>query len=206
VECNLSDAELATFPCSYDTAEEMLDRSRLRAGECVVITGAAGGVGTALIQLAQIRGATVVAIASHTKENRVRALGATHFVAREADDPVAAVAQLVGNQGVDVVTDVVGGPAFSGLLKMLRRGGRYCTAGAIAGPVTSIDLRDLIYRDLEMYGITSPTVETFRRIVDFAADGKLKPLLEAAYPLRELARAQIEFVKRNHVGKLVIVP
>jgi NADPH:quinone reductase-like Zn-dependent oxidoreductase len=206
VESDLSDEELATFPCSYDTAEEMLVRAAVAEGETVVVTGAAGGVGTALIQLSLIRGAKVVAVASAAKEARLRRLGAHEFVPREHPDLVDAVAELCGAREVDVVADVVGGPHFGGLLKMLRRGGRYTTAGAIAGPLQTIDLRDLIYKDLELYGVTCPTPETFARIVDLAQEGRLQPLLEAAYPLDRLADAQARLVTRQHVGKFVVVP
>lgn len=201
-----SDAELATFPTSYDTAEEMLERTRLAKGETVLITGAAGGVGTALIQLSLIRGARVIAIAGASKEERIRALGAHEFVARETDDVRGAIEALVGEQAVDVVADVVGGPIFGDLLKLLCRGGRYSTAGALAGPVQPMDLRDLIYKDLEMYGITCPTPETFARVIRHVASGKLRPLLDTCFRLNELRQAQTEFVKRTHVGKFVVVP
>jgi NADPH:quinone reductase-like Zn-dependent oxidoreductase len=201
-----SDAELATFPCSYDTAEEMLVRTGLTETETVVVTGAAGGVGTALIQLSLLRGACVVAIAGAAKEDRVRALGAHHFVPRESEDLVAQVSRLVGERGVDVVADVVGGGMFGSLLEMLRRGGRYATSGAIAGPMTTIDLRQLIYKDLEMYGITNPTAETFARVVELIRARHLKPLLDRTFPLAELRAAQAVFLERAHVGKLVVVP
>lgn len=205
VDFKLTDAELATFPTSYDTAEEMLVRARLGEGETVVITGAAGGVGTALIQLSKVRGARVIAIASGGKEDRLREIGADHFVSRDKGDVLAAVQAITGEKGADVVVDVVGGPMYGDLLKMLSRGGRYSTAGAIAGPMQQMDLRDLIYKDLEMYGITCPLPSTFERVVRLAETGQIKPLVEKTYPLEELREAQTEFVKRRHVGKLVIV-
>jgi NADPH:quinone reductase-like Zn-dependent oxidoreductase len=206
VKSSLSDAELATFPCSYDTAEEMLARAALAEGETIVITGAAGGVGTALIQLSLIRGARVVAIAGAGKQERIRALGAHEFVARESEDLTAQVERLIGERGADVAADVVGGDTFDVLLKLLRRGGRYTTAGAIAGPVTRIDLRDLIYKDLELHGITNPTAETFARVVELINTGRLRPLLEQTFPLGELRSAQASMLKRAHVGKFVVVP
>lgn len=206
IESSLTDAELATFPTSYDTAEEMLVRARLSKGETVVITGAAGGVGTALVQLSLIRGATVIAIAGAAKEGRLKALGAHHFVARENTDVRGAIEALVGDRAVDVIADVVGGPFFTDSLKLLRRGGRYSTAGAIAGPIQPIDLRDLIYKDLELFGITCPTPETFKSVIAHVAEGRLKPLIEKTFKLSDLAEAQTELVKRNHVGKLVVVP
>jgi NADPH:quinone reductase-like Zn-dependent oxidoreductase len=206
IESPLSDAELATFPCSYDTAEEMLGRARLAERETIVITGAAGGVGTALIQLSLVRGARVVAIASAGKEQRIRALGAHEFVARESENVTAEVQRLIGPRGADVAADVVGGAMFDVLLKLLRRGGRYTTAGAIGGPVTRIDLRDLIYKDLELYGITNPTAETFARVVELISAGRLRPLLEQAFPLSDLRGAQASMLKRAHFGKFVVVP
>jgi NADPH:quinone reductase-like Zn-dependent oxidoreductase len=206
IDSSMTDAELATFPCSYDTAEEMLVRADLRAGETVLITGAAGGVGTALIQLAVAREARVVAVASRSKQARLEALGAHYFVARESDDLQAAVEQLVGEQGVDVVADVVGGDLFRPVLKVLRRAGRYATAGAIGGPVTTFDIRDLIYKDLEMYGITNPTSDTFKRLVGLIESQKLRPMLEASYGLAQLHEAQEQLLKRLHVGKIVVVP
>lgn len=204
IASGLSDAELATFPCSYDTAEEMLVRADLAKGETLLVTGAAGGVGTALIQLAHVRGARVIAVAGRSKRVRLEELGADHFVARESDGLVAEVAKLVGSAGVDVVADVVGGALFDPIVKLLRRAGRYTTAGAIGGPVTSFDLRDLIYKDLEMYGITNPTAATFARLVRLIEEGRLRPVLEDTYDLSDLAKAQELLAKRSHVGKFVV--
>jgi NADPH:quinone reductase-like Zn-dependent oxidoreductase len=206
IDSDLSDAELATFPCSYDTAEEMLSRARLAEGERIVITGAAGGVGTALIQLSLIRGARVLAIAGSSKEAKLRELGAHDFVPRESGQLQTQVEAIIGERGADVVADVVGGDTFGVLLKLLRRGGRYATSGAIGGPTTTIDLRDLIYKDLEMFGITNPTPETFARLVQLIEAGKLKPMLHGAFPLDQLGAAQEQMLKRSHVGKFVVVP
>jgi NADPH:quinone reductase-like Zn-dependent oxidoreductase len=184
----------------------MLVRADLTEGETILVTGASGGVGTALIQLALARGARVLAVASPSKKERLDALGVHHFVARDADTLQEDVEGLVGEGGVDVVADVVGGPLFRPVLKVLRRGGRYTTSGAIGGPLTDFDLRDLIYKDLEMYGITNPTAETFARLVSLVQAGRLTPMLEAAYPLEELRTAQEQLLKRAHVGKFVVVP
>jgi NADPH:quinone reductase-like Zn-dependent oxidoreductase len=204
VTSGLGDAELATFACSYSTAEEMLTRVRLEAGETILVTGASGGVGSAHLQLAKLRGARIIAVANAAKEARIRALGADFFIARERRDLAGAVTELVGAQGVDVVADVVGGDQFIDMLRVLRRGGRYVSAGAIAGPVPAIDLRDLIYKDLEMHGVANPEEETFRRLVRYIEDGDVKPLLERTYPLSHLREAQADFMKKAHVGNLVI--
>jgi NADPH:quinone reductase-like Zn-dependent oxidoreductase len=206
IDSTLDDAELATFPCSYDTAEEMLERASLGPGETIVITGAAGGVGTALIQLALVRRARVVAIAGANKEQRIRQLGAHEFVPREKPDLQGAIEDVIGARGAQVAADVVGGDMFGALLKLLCRGGRYTAAGAIGGPVTRIDLRDLIYKDLEMFGITNPTAATFARLVELVQTGQVQPILEQVFPLAELRTAQEHLLKRTHVGKYVITP
>jgi NADPH:quinone reductase-like Zn-dependent oxidoreductase len=206
VTTDLSDPELATFPTSYDTAEEMLERARLSKGEIIVVTGAAGGVGTALIQLARVREAQVVAIAGASKEARLQDLGVDWFVSRDSGDIRANIEALIGPLSVNVVADVVGGQLFGDLLKLLSPGGRYVSAGAIGGPVQAMDLRDLIYKDLEMYGITSATPQSFARVVGLVSAGRLRPLIDRRFRLSEIRAAQAEFVKRSHVGKFVIVP
>src|SRR5438046_9152653 len=95
---------------------------------------------------------------------------------------------------------------FGVLMKLLSRAGRYTTAGAIAGPTTRIDLRDLIYKDLEMFGITNPTAETFARLVRLIAEGKVRPILEEVFPLAHLREAQATLLRRTHIGKIVITP
>lgn len=206
IDSMLSDAELATFPCSYDTAEEMLARASVTEGSIVVVTGAAGGVGTALIQLAKRRGARVIAIAGHKKEGQLKDLGADDFVSREDGDLANRVQQIIGPEAVDVVVDVVGGLMFGELLRMLRRGGRLATAGAVGGPVTDLDLREVIYKDLDVRGVSSPTPEAFRQIVSLIEAGALQPLLERTFGLEELGLAQAELARRVHVGKLVVTP
>lgn len=206
VQTSLTNEELATFPCSYDTAEEMLVRTKLSRGELILITGASGGVGTALVQLSLLRGAEIVAVASRSKEARLRALGVQHFVAREGVNFKENVRHVVKGKEIDVLADVVGGQNFPDYLKVLRRGGRYATAGAIGGPIQPMDLRDLIYKDLEMFGITCPTRTTFAQVVRYINAGKLRPLVEKTYALEDLAQAQVDFVKRSHVGKYVVVP
>ena len=136
--CALSDAELASIPCAYSTAENMLHRAGLKAGERVLITGASGGVGSAAVQLAKRRSAYVIAVAGAAKHKDVKVLGADQLVAR-GEDLVAAI----GADNVDLVVDLVAGPDWPKLLDVLRRGGRYATSGAIAGPMVELDIRTL---------------------------------------------------------------
>ena len=130
VTSDLSHAELATFSCSYSTAEGMLSRAMVVAKDTVLVPGASGGVGGALVQLAKRRGARVVALASEAKHADVMALGADRVLPRAPDD----LASVLGDERITVVADVVGGPNWMTLIDVLQRGGRYTCSGAIAGP------------------------------------------------------------------------
>ena len=201
IASTLSDAELASFPCSYAAAENMLARAAVAAGETVLVTGASGGVGSAAVQLARRRGATVIAVAGADKAASVAALGAARVLARE-DDPAAAL----GREAVDAVIDVVGGTAFPGLLEVLRRGGRYAVAGAIGGPVVSLDLRRLYLKDLRLLGCTVLEPDVFPALVGYIARGEIRPLVAETYPLREIVAAQTAFLAKRHTGKIVLLP
>lgn len=123
IESDLTDAELASFPTAYVTAERMLNRARLAEGETILVAGASGGIGTGLVQLAKIRGARVVAIAGAGKETAVSEVGADFVVTREGDVS-AAVETALDGAPLDVAADVVGGDQVGVLLNLLRPGGR----------------------------------------------------------------------------------
>ncbi|MCH8809189.1 MAG: alcohol dehydrogenase family protein [Proteobacteria bacterium] len=206
IESDLGDAELASFPTAYLTAEGMLDRARVAAGETLLVTGASGGVGSALVQLARARDARVVALAGRGKEARLRDLGAELVLTRQAGDPVAQLGAALGRAAVDVVADVVAGPLFPALLNALKPKGRYVTCGAIAGPLVALDLRTLYLRHLELIGSTLGTRDQFARLVALIAAGRVVPLVAATYPLSEIAAAQAAFKEKAFFGKLVLLP
>ncbi len=197
----LTDAELASFPCAYAAAENMLTRLHLMSGETLVVTGASGGVGSAAVQLAKRRGAHVVAIAGESKASAVRSAGASRVLAR--GEPLLAA---LGRESVDAVVDVVGGAQFPELLDVLRRGGRYAVAGAIAGPSVALDLRTLYLKDLRMLGCTVLDEGVFANLVGYIERGEIKPLVARVYPLRAIVAAQEEFLLKRHTGKIVLLP
>ncbi|MGI9483746.1 MAG: alcohol dehydrogenase family protein [Hyphomicrobiales bacterium] len=199
----LTDAELATFPCAYVTAENLIAHTGLKPGETVVITGASGGVGTAAIQLCRLRGAEIIAIAGAAKASIVKELGAHHVIDRNEEDLESAIVNAAG-RNPEVALDVVGGPMFNPLISALRYGGRYSTSGAIGGPSVQFDLRDLMYKDLQMTGATIVPPGTMARIVRLIEQGELKPLLAQSFPLKELAEAQQAFMAKSHVGNIVV--
>lgn len=203
IETHLTDAELATFPCAYSTAENLIGRTGLRSGETVVISGASGGVGSAAIQLSRARGARVIAIASPAKADLLLELGAAAVIDRNDDDLAAAILDGAGGP-IDVAADVVGVGAFGPLIEALKPGGRYSTSGAIAGPQVELNLRDLIYKDLQFTGATVCPPGTFARVIDAIERGVVRPLLAETHPLAELVAAQEAFVAKQHVGNIVV--
>jgi NADPH:quinone reductase-like Zn-dependent oxidoreductase len=200
VNSSLSDAELATFQCSYTTAEGMLTRANVTASDTVLIPGASGGVGGALVQLAKRRGARVIAMASENKHANVARLGTDRVIPRAPEDLRA----TLGDEKITVVADMVGGPYWPNLIEVLERGGRYTCSGAIAGPIVQLDLRTFYLRDLTFTGSTIVPPDTLARLVSYIEAGEVKPVLAATYPLSQLREAQAAFIAKTHTGNIVV--
>ncbi|MBY5983444.1 alcohol dehydrogenase family protein [Halomonas denitrificans] len=199
IESALSDVELASFPCSYSTAENMLTRAQVVEGDKVLVTGASGGVGSAVVQLAKARGADVIAMTGKGKAQILRELGANQIVLR--DQPLS---EHVAANSVDVVIDLVAGEQWPEYLNVLRPGGRYAVAGAIAGPLVELDVRTLYLKDLSLLGCTVLAEEVFGNLVERIEQGQVAPLVAATFALDDIASAQQRFQEKHHVGKLVL--
>jgi NADPH:quinone reductase-like Zn-dependent oxidoreductase len=206
IKSELTDAELATFPCSYSTGEHMLHRVRLSGGDKIVIPGASGGVGSALVQLAKRRGAWVLAITSKAKMGAIRELGADAVLDRNQKNLEHQVQEILPGGEVDVVADVVGGTGFSMCFNLLCRGGRYVTSGAIAGPIVELDLRTLYLKDLEMHGATVMPVGVFKNLVSYIDNGEIRPLLAKEFSINDIKKAQKEFLAKQHIGNFAVLP
>ena len=204
IETTLSDAELATFATAYSTAEQMLNRVQLCANDTLLINGASGGVGGALLQLAKRRQATVIAMCGEDKHAAVSAIGADAVLPRAPHNLAAALTAVCGNDTVSVIADVVGGDDWRQLINALARRGRYVCSGAIAGAEVALDLRDLYLRDLSFFGSTVLPPGVFADVVGYIQRGEIRPLLAKTYPLQQLREAQQTFIAKRHVGNIVI--
>ena len=202
VDSPLSDVELATFSCAYSTAEGMLTRANVTGSDTVLVPGASGGVGGAVVQLAKLRGARVIAMASEAKHRDVAALGADLLLPRAPADLAAALSE----EAVTVVADVVGGASWPALIESLERGGRYTCSGAIAGPLVDFDLRTFYLRDLTFTGSTVIDQDVMPRLIGYIEAGSVRPVLAASYPLAELREAQAAFIAKAHTGNIVVCP
>ncbi len=202
IRSDLSDAELATFSCSYSTAEGMLTRAVVTAKDTVLVPGASGGVGGALVQLAKRHGARVIAMASEAKHADVARFGPDRILPRAPDD----LAGALQGETITVVADVVGGPYWPTLIDVLARGGRYTCSGAIAGPMVALDLRTFYLRDLTFTGSTVIDPEVMPNLIHYIEAGEIQPALAATYKLEELRKAQGAFIAKKHTGNIVVTP
>ncbi|SDL20110.1 NADPH:quinone reductase [Franzmannia pantelleriensis] len=213
----LADAELAAMGmCSYQTAYHMMTSARVKAGEHVLVTGASGGVGTALIQLCRIVGAIPYALSQADKAEALKALGAEAVFDRtRMDDFTAQVMTATGGAPIDAVMDLVGGEMTDRfidtmIVDMNRRADypRLSIAGASGGNLSEIMWTRIYLYQVQIFGVSHGTREEAEQLVEWIRAGQLKPVLHAAFKLSELHTAERYFVKRgsNYLGKIVIVP
>lgn len=213
----LSDAELASMGmCSYQTALHMLTSASIQAGERVLVTGASGGVGTALIQLCRIIGAIPYALSQRDKAEALIKLGAEAVLDRlDMHDFSEQIRALTLGKPMDAVMDLVGGEMTdlfidSMIFDMNARTSypRLSIAGASGGNVSEIMWTRIYLYQVQIFGVSHGTREEAEQLITWIRSGDLKPVLHAAFKLSELHRAEEYFVNRgsHYLGKIVIVP
>jgi NADPH:quinone reductase-like Zn-dependent oxidoreductase len=205
---NLPFEQAAAVPLVFLTAWHMLvGRAKVRPGEDVLVIGASSGVGSAALQVAKLWGARVIATAgSAEKMERARALGADHVLDHRTHDLGAEVRKLTGKKGVEVVVEHVGAAVWSHAISALARDGRLVTCGATSGSAVSLDVNALFGRHLSLLGSWMGRRSDLLDVLPFVRDGRLRPVVDRTYPLRE-ARAAHERIERSeHFGKVVLVP
>jgi NADPH:quinone reductase-like Zn-dependent oxidoreductase len=193
IDSPLSDVEIASFACSYSTAENMIVRTGATSGERAIVTGASGGVGSAAVQLLRAREVEVTAVTSPSKADALISLGAVRCLNRD-ETPEA--------KSFDIAFDLAGGPGWPGLINALKSGGRYAVSGAVAGAEVPLDLRDLYLKDLSFFGCTRLGDGVFAGLVRWIESGKIKPLVAEVFDLKDIRAAQSAFLERSHIGKI----
>ena len=199
INSSYTDIQLASFPCSYSTAENLLTKSNVNQDDTVLISGASGGVGSAAIQLAKAKGAKVIAITSPSKFDEIKALGASQVISRHEN-----IVEVLGKNSVTVVIDLVAGESWGDFLEVLKPHGRYAVSGAIAGPIVELDIRTLYLKDLSFFGCTELKPEVFGNLIKRIENKDIKPLVAKVFPLENIVDAQKEFLEKKHIGKIVL--
>ncbi|MBI2583120.1 MAG: zinc-binding dehydrogenase [Candidatus Aenigmarchaeota archaeon] len=203
---NISFVEAAAFPLTFLTAWHMLvGRASLRKGETVFIWGASGGLGSSAIQVAKYLGARVIAAAKSKEDSKqIRKIGADEIVIYTNGNVESVVKNLTNNLGVDVVFESVGAKTWNTTLAILRPYGRAVIAGTTSGDMGTQDLSDIYVRQLSIFGARMGTKVEFEKVLELVGAGKLKPVIDKVFPLKEAAEAQRRMEKRGHVGKIVL--
>ncbi len=190
----------------YQTAwHSMVKRGGVKAGETVAIVGAGGGVNSAGVQVAKYLGARVVVVGSNLEKlKKAELLGADILIDRsKEEDWSKAIFLATGKRGVDVIVDNVG-TTFPLSLRALRKGGRLLTVGNSAAPRFEIDNRFIFAKHLSIIGSTMSTLADFSEVMDLVVAGKLKPVLDTTFPLKDAAAAQERLWRGENFGKITL--
>lgn len=216
IPANLSFEAAGALPLAGVTAYHLLETgAAVRPGESVLIHAAASGVGTLAVQLAKLRGARVFATAStDEKLAAVRALGADETINYARENFVTAVLARTDNRGVDVVLECVGGEVLAQSAKALVPGGRLLIYGRASGEPGSLGGDVILTRNLSVLGLhlgrrpwrLEMHREAFVEIVRLAAEGRLKPVVDRTFRMRDVAQAHAYLAARRATGKVVLVP
>jgi NADPH2:quinone reductase len=202
---------------SYCTALFALDRrAGLRAGESVLVLGAAGGVGRAAVDVAKALGARVIAAASNAERlDAARAAGADETIDYSSEDLKVRAKELAGGSGVDVVVDPVGDRYAEPALRALGYDGRYLVIGFAAGEIPRIPLNLVLLRNRRIVGVDwgawmiahgLEQAELLREVLAMVADGRLHPPAPRTYPLADASVALRDMLENRVGGKAVLVP
>jgi NADPH:quinone reductase len=205
----------AALPMNYLTVDFALTRrGGLRAGETMLVHGAAGGIGVATVQLAKVLGARVVAVVSSDDKAAVaREAGADEVV--PAEGFLAAVKEVTGGRGVDLVMDPVGGDRFTDSLRSLAPEGRVLVVGFTAGGIPEVKVNRLLLNNVSVVGVgwgafwlrdPSYLQEQWARLLPHLESGALVPLVGTSYPLERAADALLELEERRARAKVVLTP
>ncbi len=190
----------------YQTAwHSLITRGSLQAGETVLIVGASGGVNSASIQIAKFSGAQVIVVGSNSEKLKLAgSLGANFLIDRSVETDWAKTVYLAtGKRGVDIVVDNVG-TTFNMSLRTLRKGGRLLTVGNSGGAKFEIDNRFIFARHLSIIGSTMSPLRDFNTVMELVVAGKLKPVLDTTFALKDAAAAQKRLGDGDQLGKITL--
>ena len=208
--------DAAAFIMIYATSHHaLLDRAQLKAGETVLVLGAAGGVGTSAIQIAKAVGATVIAAASSDEKCELcRQLGADHVINYRDGQLREQLKTLTGGRGPDVIYDPVGGDLTEPAFRSIAWRGRYLVIGFAAGPIPSLPLNLPLLKGASLVGVfwgdfarREPQANDamMHELVNWYQQGKIKPVIDRTLPMSELKSAYARMTSRQVMGKLVMV-
>ena len=203
----LSFEEAAAMPLASLTAwRAVITRGQVRPGEWVVVLGIGGGVATFALQIARLAGASVIATSSSgAKLERARELGADLAINYASEDWERMILDRTGG-GADLIVDSVGQATWGKALRALRPGGRLVAFGATTGRTTEVDIRSVFWNQLSILGTTMGSPREFAAMLSLYEAGRLKPVVDSTFPLREAPAAHRRMEEGKQFGKIVLIP
>lgn len=198
--------EWAAFPLAALTAYHMLfTRAALKAGETVLVHAGGSGIGSCALQIAKFLGARVfTTVGDESKAARAKKLGADEVILYKSQDFSEKVKELTARAGVDVVFEHIGPDVWQKSLHCLKRGGRLVTCGATSGATVEMDLRPFYSKQLSILGSYTGSLAEFRRVLELAEAGRIRPVVDQAFPLKDAAEAQHRMQSRKNFGKIIL--
>jgi NADPH:quinone reductase-like Zn-dependent oxidoreductase len=205
---SLSYDEAASVPLVFLTAWHMLvGRAKIRPGQTILVLGAGSGVGSAAIQIGKLFNTTVITTAGdENKLEKARELGADYLIEHYKQKISEEVKKITGKQGVDIVVEHVGKATWGESMKSLKPGGTIVTCGATTGGEISTDLRFLFSRQFSYLGSFMGNMRDFYEVMGHVFSGKLKPVVDRTFPLKEAAAAHRYMEQSAMFGKIVLRP
>ena len=203
----LSMEEAAAMPLASVTAwRAVITRGQVRPGDRVVILGIGGGVATFALQIARAAGAMVIVTSStRAKLERARELGADLAISYTSEDWEKIVLERTGG-GADLIIDSVGKETWGKALRALRPGGRLVTFGATTGRATEVDIRQVFWNQISILGTTMGSPREFAAMLQLYQAGRLKPVVDSVFPLRDAPAAHRRMDEAQQFGKIVLIP
>lgn len=206
VSDKLSFEEWAAVPLVFLTAWHMLiTRGQLKPGERVLIHAAGSGIGCAAIQIARLSGARVITTArGKEKLEKAKLLGADEVIDYSKENYAESVKALTNNKGVDLVFEHIGPDTWEKNLQCLAKGGRMVVCGATSGPQVAVDIRFLFMKQHAIIGCYMGSKKELLDVLDLMESGRLKPVIDSTFPLKDAASAQQKMINRENFGKIVL--
>ena len=198
----------AAIPVNFATAwNAFVNNAKVNSSDVVLVWAAGSGVGHAAVQIARLRGATVIATAgSDEKLPLLKEIGAHHVINHTNEDVVQKVKEITYGYGADVVFDHIGGDTWQKSLEALAKGGRMVSLGVTTTPSSEVDIGRLYRNELSIIGTYAYGREDLLAVLDLAAAGRIRPRISRRLPLKSAREAHEALESRTNFGKIVLLP
>jgi len=202
--CKLNYFELASFPTAYMTALHMINRIEWSTNIKTLVTGASGGVGFALLNLLKLKNINVIGLSSNNKKEKLESITQCKIISRECYNLEELLINENSGELYDVIFDVVAGDIVNTLIDVIKPNGTYICSGAISGREVSVYWPNFYLKHLNLLGSMLATKEEFIELCFLIFNGSIKPQIYKIYPLIDLSLAQLDFERKEHIGKIIL--